>query len=277
MTQKIALIAGGSSGVGKRTAIDLAKRHIRVIIVARNANKCQQAVAEIKKTSGNSAISYLNADLSTKQNIIDLGVHLTQELDHLDILVSSFGILRPEQHLTADGYDQNFVLNYLGHFCLINALLPLLKKSIQGRILLIGALPLLVKRLQPSLPQPVPNPTKYNGMNVVSKALLGRILLTQSLAHQLQDTNVTINIFHPGSVPDSNYGSENISRLLQLVGPIMARLSKQNQPIGAQLATDPVLSETSGQFFNESQKIIPLPAKLSLELADQWYRASLKL
>lgn len=272
---KVALIAGGNSGVGKRTAIDLAKQNIQIIIVARNAVKGEQAVKEIQNESNNTNVHFMAADLSTQSNVNDFISQLAKVIDHLDILVSSLGIMLPSQQLTQDGYDQNFVLNYLSHFWLINALIPYLQKAAQGRILLIGALPMLIKRLTITSPQPITKSDNYSSMAVTSEALLGRILLTQKLSQTLTGTNITINIFHPGNVPDSNYGSEETSWLLKMIGPLLAQFSKKNQPIGAQLAADPNLNTVTGKFFNESGKIIPLSNKFSAELADEWWQQSL--
>ncbi|MFR3686033.1 MAG: SDR family NAD(P)-dependent oxidoreductase [Enterococcus sp.] len=275
--KKIALIIGGNSGVGKKTAQDLAQENYRIMIVARNREKGEQVVQQLQQTTRNSDISFIQADLSTKEAVTKLSRVLSENVDHLDVLVSSIGIMQPTQQLTKDGYDQNFVLNYLTHFWLINALLPLVKKADQGRILMVGALPVIVRRLKINPPQPVPSAENYSGMQVTGDALGGRILLTQKLAHLLKDTSVTVNIFHPGNIPDSSYGTESSGLLLKIIGPLFARLSKKNPPIGAMLATDVSLTNTSGQFFNESGKVVPLPAQFSAQMADQWWTISSQL
>lgn len=275
--KKIALIIGGNSGVGKKTAQDLAQENYRIMIVARNREKGEQVVQQLQQTTRNSDISFIQADLSTKEAVTKLSRVLSENVDHLDVLVSSIGIMQPTQQLTKDGYDQNFVLNYLTHFWLINALLPLVKKADQGRILMVGALPVIVRRLKVNPPQPVPSTENYSGMQVTGDALGGRILLTQKLAHLLKDTSVTVNIFHPGNIPDSSYGTESSGLLLKIIGPLFARLSKKNPPIGAMLATDVSLTNTSGQFFNESGKVVPLPAQFSAQIADQWWTISSQL
>ena len=130
--KKIALIIGGNSGVGKKTAQDLAQENYRIMIVARNREKGEQVVQQLQQTTRNSDISFIQADLSTKEAVTKLSRVLSENVDHVDVLVSSIGIMQPTQQLTKDGYDQNFVLNYLTHFWLINALLPLVKKSRSG-------------------------------------------------------------------------------------------------------------------------------------------------
>lgn len=176
--------------------------------------------------------------------------------------------------LTVNDYNENFVLNYLDHFWIINALLPLLKKASQRRILLAGALLLIVRYLKGEAPQPVPSTENYNGMAVTGQVVVGRLLLTQKLSKLLQVTKVTINVFHPENIPDSNYGSESSSFFLKMMGSLFARLSKKNPLIGAQLATDTALSQTTGAFFNESGKVVPFPKQLSMELADEWWKVS---
>lgn len=275
--QKIALIVGGNSGVGKKTAQDLAQENYKVIIVARNMEKGEQVVQQLRQTTRNPEISFIQADLSTKEAVNRLSRLLIETVDHLDILISSIGIMQPTLSLTSDGYDQNFVLNYLTHFWLLNALLPLLKKAAQGRILMVGALPIIVRRLKVNEPQPVPSLDNYNEMQITGNALVGRILLTKKLAQVLKDTKITINIFHPGNIPDSSYGTESNGILLKAIGPLLARLSKKNPPIGAYLATTATLDHTSGQFFNESGKIITLPSKFSAQMADQWWNLSNQL
>lgn len=274
MVDKIAVIIGGNSGVGKKTAQYLIQKNYRIIIVGRNERKGEEVVQQLKQLNSTSQVSFLQADLSTKTAVADFAEQVADLVDHIDVLVSSMGVMQEAQVLTEDGYDQNFVLNYLAHFWVISALLPFLKKASQGRILLVGALPIIVRHLKVAAPQPVPSTENYSGMAITGQAVSGRLLLTQKLSKILQGTNVTINIFHPGNVPDSSYGAASSSFLLTFMGSLLARLSKKNPSIGAQLATDPRLSQTTGQFFNESGKAISLPRQFSEELADQWWSVS---
>ena len=92
---------------------------------------------------------------------------------------------------------------------------------------MVGALPVIVRRLKINPPQPVPSAENYSGMKVTGDTLGGRILLTQKLAHLLKETSVTVNIFHPGNIPDSSYGTESSGLLLKIIGPLFARLSKK--------------------------------------------------
>ncbi|MBW1622017.1 SDR family NAD(P)-dependent oxidoreductase [Lactiplantibacillus plantarum] len=275
MQSKLAVIIGGTSGVGKHTAIDLANQNYHVIIVGGRADKGRQAQADISQATGNQAVQLALADLSTKTGVQQFAHQLAAMTDHIDILLNSIGVMLPERHLSADGYDLNLVLNYLTHFWIIQALLPLLKHSDQARILLVGALPFVINHAKVSLPDfDAPATSKYNAMTVTAQATAARVLLTLALSERLTATNVTINIFHPGYVPDSNFGAGG-SWVSRLAGRILGEsFSRKNSPIGAWLATAPELTHTSGHFYDDRLRQVPLSKQYTRSKANDLWRLS---
>lgn len=271
MQSKLAVIIGGTSGVGKHTAIDLANQNYHVIIVGSRADKGRQAQADISQATGNQAVQLALADLSTKTGVQQFAHQLASMTDHIDILLNSIGVMLPERHLSADGYDLNLVLNYLTHFWIIQALLPLLKHSDQARILLVGALPFVINHAKVSLPDfDAPATSKYNAMTVTAQATAARVLLTLALSERLTATNVTINIFHPGYVPDSNFGAGG-----SLAGRILGEsFSRKNSPIGAWLATAPELTHTSGHFYDDRLRQVRLSKQYTRSKANDLWRLS---
>ncbi|MEJ5969207.1 SDR family NAD(P)-dependent oxidoreductase [Lactiplantibacillus plantarum] len=275
MQSKLAVIIGGTSGVGKHTAIDLANQNYHVIIVGSRADKGRQAQADISQATGNQAVQLALADLSTKTGVQQFAHQLAAMTDHIDILLNSIGVMLPERHLSADGYDLNLVLNYLTHFWTIQALLPLLKHSDQARILLVGALPFVINHAKVSLPDfDAPATSKYNAMTVTAQATAARVLLTLALSERLTATNVTINIFHPGYVPDSNFGAGG-SWVSRLAGRILGEsFSRKNSPIGAWLATAPELTHKSGHFYDDRLRQVPLSKQYTRSKANDLWRLS---
>ncbi|MEL1271288.1 SDR family NAD(P)-dependent oxidoreductase [Lactiplantibacillus plantarum] len=275
MQSKLAVIIGGTSGVGKHTAIDLANQNYHVIIVGSRADKGRQAQADISQATGNQAVQLALADLSTKTGVQQFAHQLAAMTDHIDILLNSIGVMLPERHLSADGYDLNLVLNYLTHFWTIQALLTLLKHSDQARILLVGALPFVINHAKVSLPDfDAPATSKYNAMTVTAQATAARVLLTLALSERLTATNVTINIFHPGYVPDSNFGAGG-SWVSRLAGRILGEsFSRKNSPIGAWLATAPELTHTSGHFYDDRLRQVPLSKQYTRSKANDLWRLS---
>lgn len=131
MVDKIVVIIGGNSGVGKKTAQDLIQKNYRIIIVGQNERKGEEVIHQLKRLSSTSQVSFLQANLSTKVAITKFAERVSKLVDHIDVLISTMGILQTRQVLTEDGYDRNFVINYLAHFWLINALLPLVTAKIK--------------------------------------------------------------------------------------------------------------------------------------------------
>jgi NAD(P)-dependent dehydrogenase (short-subunit alcohol dehydrogenase family) len=136
MEDRNILITGGTSGMGKATAIQLAKMGARLLLVSRNREKGEAAVSEIKQSSGNEAITFLAADLSLVREMRRIAEHTRQTFDRLDVLMHSAGGTFPRQRtLTDEGFELAFAIQYLARFVLTNELLDLLKAAPNPKVL----------------------------------------------------------------------------------------------------------------------------------------------
>ncbi len=123
---KNALVTGGTDGVGKEVARGLARAGHRVILVGRDADKGTQVEREMRETTGNADIQFLQADLSLVREANRLANEIAARWPTLHYLVHSAGVVRGRRELTAEGVESNFAINYLGRFALTGRLLPLL-------------------------------------------------------------------------------------------------------------------------------------------------------
>jgi NAD(P)-dependent dehydrogenase (short-subunit alcohol dehydrogenase family) len=139
---RIALVTGGTDGIGKAIAHVLASQGIGLVIVGSNAEKGETAASELRRSSGSDQIEFLQADLSLMRNVSAFAVTVRQRWPRLHYLVLSAGIMRGQHALTAEGIETNFAINYLSRFALTEALLPnLAAGSVAGeasRILVIS-------------------------------------------------------------------------------------------------------------------------------------------
>jgi NAD(P)-dependent dehydrogenase (short-subunit alcohol dehydrogenase family) len=136
MQDKNILITGGTSGMGKATAIQLAKMGARLLLVSRNRNKGEAAVSEIIHTTGNQAVTFLAADLSLVRDMRRAVEHIRQTYVRLDVLVHSAGGTFPRQRtLTDEGFELAFAIQYLARFVLTNELLDLLNAAPKPKVL----------------------------------------------------------------------------------------------------------------------------------------------
>ncbi|XP_031716847.1 retinol dehydrogenase 11-like isoform X1 [Anarrhichthys ocellatus] len=137
---KTVLITGGNTGIGKETAVDLAKRGARVILACRDMDRGNKAAEEVKKRSGNDNVIVKKLDLASLQSVRQLAKDVLASEGRLDVLINNAGVMSCPKWQTEDGFEMQFGVNHLGHFLLTNCLLDLLKKSASSRIITVSSL-----------------------------------------------------------------------------------------------------------------------------------------
>src|SRR5262249_32963715 len=128
MTSKTCIVTGANSGIGKETALGLAKLGATVVMLCRDRARAEPAQREIKTRSGNDRIDLIICDLSSLNSIREFADQFKRGYDRLDVLVNNAGVFLRERSLTEDGIESTFAINHLGYFLLTNLLLDLLTK-----------------------------------------------------------------------------------------------------------------------------------------------------
>jgi len=130
------VITGGTDGIGKAAATRLAKLGARLLLIGRNPDKGEAAVAEIKRISDNDAVTYTQADLSVLKNVRRIAEPIRETFDRLDVLVHCAGNIFPRQRtLTEDGLELSFAIQYMARFVLTHELLDLLRAAPAPQVL----------------------------------------------------------------------------------------------------------------------------------------------
>ncbi|CAK6951066.1 retinol dehydrogenase 12-like [Scomber scombrus] len=137
---KTVLITGGNTGIGKETAVDLAKRGARVILACRDMDRANKAAEEVRKKSQNDNVIVKKLDLASLQSVRQLAKEILASEERLDVLINNAGVMSCPKWQTEDGFEMQFSVNHLGHFLLTNCLLDLLKKSSPSRIVNVASL-----------------------------------------------------------------------------------------------------------------------------------------
>ena len=120
---KTVVITGGNTGIGKETAVDLARREARVIIGCRNLQKGKEALKETKERSGNSNIFLEEIDLASLESVRKFADKVLNSEPRLDILINNAGVMVCPYQKTKEGFEMQFGTNHLGHFLLTILLL----------------------------------------------------------------------------------------------------------------------------------------------------------
>src|SRR5438094_8968405 len=135
MTGKVCLITGGNSGIGKDTALGLAKLNASVVIVSRDKDKGEATLIEIRSKSGNRNVDAMTADLSSQDSVRELAHDFTGRYKKLHVLINNAGIFLPKRVQTFDGLEATFATNHLGQFTLTKLLLECLKARAPSRFI----------------------------------------------------------------------------------------------------------------------------------------------
>jgi len=251
MNNKTILITGASAGIGLHSAIGLAKLGAKIIMVGRDEKRTAQAVELVKSQTGNQAVSYLLADLSSLQQVRGLAQEFKEKHDQLDVLLNNAGAIFLWRRVSVDGYEMTLALNHLNYFLLTDLLLDMLKSAPAGRIVNVASNAHYRGHIDFDDLQ---SKRWYNGMRTYSMSKLMNVLYTYELARRLQGTNVTANCLHPGFVA-SQFAWNNgwIARLG--ISLMAGRISVED---GAKcpiyLASAPDVERVNGKYFNYNLK-----------------------
>ena len=195
---KVVIITGANTGIGKETAIDLAKRNARVILACRSQEKGKKAEVDVRRESGNNDVHFRQLDLSSFTSIRKFAKEVLEEESRVDILINNAGVMYCPYAKTEDGFETQFGVNHLGHFLLTNLLLDRIIQAPEGRIINVSSSGhTLTRGLDLDT---INSEDKYNRYDAYHKSKLANVLFTKALAKRLEGTSVAANSLHPGVV-----------------------------------------------------------------------------
>jgi len=247
MKGKICMITGANSGVGKYTALGLAKLGATVIMVCRDLDRGRAAQQEIRALSGNDSVDLLLADLSSQSSIRSLAQQFQEKYRHLHVLVNNAGAYFLRRSYSVDGLEMTFALNHLAYFLLTNLMLDVIIASAPARIINVASAAHWASSIN------FDDLLHKDGrltMDAYGRSKLANILFTYELARRLEGTGVTANCLHPGFVA-SNLARNN--GLLARIGMTLLRPFAVSPEKGAEtpiyLATSAEVEGVSGKYF----------------------------
>ncbi len=269
MENRICMVTGTTSGIGKATAMGLAQMGATVVMVARDPDRGGRAVEEVKAASGNGSVDLMLCDLASMRQVRALGEEFKTRYQQLHVLIHNAGVLFPPVRDTEDGLETTFAVNHLAPFLLTNILLDVIKASTPARIVAVASSSHRLGSIDFDL---IEGKKRWRGLvpgwRAYNQSKLANVLFTNELARRLAGTGVTANSVHPGMVATNvaTSGKTFMGRLINLFRPFGVRLilklpltflltSEQGARTSIYLASSAEVAEVSGKYFVRNAEV----------------------
>lgn len=295
------IITGATSGLGFHCAEAIANsgQDWHIIIASRNPSAVEAAVRNLVTGTQYSHIEGMVLNLASLASVRQF-TETFMEAKHppLGAIVCNAGIqIVSGTCYTADGFEMTFGVNHLGHFLLVNLLLPNLSNS--SRIVFVSSdthnpatqtgMPAPQYQAAESLAFPNDDGDRDSGQvgrvrYTTSK--LCNILCAYELSRRLQkqQSNITVNVFNPGLMLDTklsrDYSQTELSALSATISPTILENARDSQTMGAALARlilDPVLENVTGKYFDGLHEIQSSQESYNERKATELWESSMKL
>jgi NAD(P)-dependent dehydrogenase (short-subunit alcohol dehydrogenase family) len=266
MKEKICIITGSNSGIGKETVVSLAAMGATVVMVVRDQERGEKARREIVKQTGNNSVNLMICDLSSMDSIRRFAKEFKKRYDRLDVLVNNAGALFNKREVTSEGFERTLAVNYLGPFLLTYELLDLLKASVPSRIINVSSG--LAKNGQVDLDD-LQSENNFAGTKayssvrapVYANTKLVLMMFTYELARRLKGSGVTANVLMPGFVATNlgkNSGSLSSSIMFKMVRPMQVG-AKKGAETSVYLASSEEVKDVTGKCFAKKKQVMTCP------------------
>lgn len=270
------MITGANSGIGKATAVGLAKMGVTIVMVCRNRKRGESALVQVKANSSNESIYLILADLSSQEEIRKLADEFKNRYQQLHILINNAGVAKANRTLTVDGIETTFAVNHLAPFLLTNLLLDVLKAGTPARIVNVSS---LVHKWGKIDLDDLQGKRRYNMDKAYNQSKLANVLFTYELARRLEGTGVTINALEPGMVA-TNFSREytGFKGLMakKLYRPFM-KTPQQGAETSVYLASRPEVEGITGKYFKRNAQVKSSKESYDLTIAQRLWVISAEL
>ncbi|GLB38375.1 putative NAD-P-binding protein [Lyophyllum shimeji] len=206
LTGRVVIVTGANTGIGKETAKVLLQHNAKVYIAARNQEKTQAAIQDLKAQTGKEAL-FLRVDLGDLPTIKAGAEEFLRKEKELHILFNNAGVMHPPvEEVTAQGYDLQFGTNVLGHFYLTKLLLPALlagaKTSPDGkaRVVNTSSSAHVAGSLDFNTFRDSPKRRKCSRFSLYAQSKFGNVVFANELARRYGDQGIVSTALNPGNI-----------------------------------------------------------------------------
>ncbi|XP_055995571.1 dehydrogenase/reductase SDR family member on chromosome X-like isoform X3 [Ostrea edulis] len=209
---KLAVVTGGTSGIGFYVSLGLVSKNVHVVIGGRNIQEGKEAIEKIRQEYPNAKVDFLHLNLASLKSVQDFVENIKARCSNVHILVNNAGVMFASYEETADSLESHFQVNYLGHLYLTQSLMEILKISgtdeFYSRIINVSSIVHNIGSLNLQNFEGRCLPWwEYSPHAAYANSKLYITLASWCLSKQLKHENgrVTVNALHPGIVDTPLY------------------------------------------------------------------------
>jgi NAD(P)-dependent dehydrogenase (short-subunit alcohol dehydrogenase family) len=273
---KVCIVTGSNSGIGKETALALAKMDALVIMVVRNRERGEKTKAEIVGQSGSKSVDIMICDLASMESIRHFAREFKERYRRLDVLINNAGAVFNRREVTNEGFERTLAVNYLGPFLLTHELTSLLKSSAPSKVINLSSG--LHKSGKINFDD-LQSEKKYDGMKVYASAKLMVIMFTYELARRLEGTGVSVNVVQPGFAATNlgrNTGSLRSAIMFKMVRPMQIS-AKKGAETSVYLASSHEVKNVAGKCFTKMHETATALLSYDQKLQEQLWNKTIEL
>jgi retinol dehydrogenase-12 len=276
----VMVITGGSSGIGRAAAAQLAAGGATVVVAARDPVRGAAVVDELGAPA-----ELVTIDLASFRSIHAGAAELVERFARIDVLVNNAGVILSERRLTEEGFEATFGTNHLGHFLLTSLLLERMAEGAAARgrparIVNVASLGHRMASRQVLEHDPLFERHPYDGWQAYFASKLANVAYTLELARRLDPRSVTANCLHPGFVA-TGWGRGDDTRGVTKLGITLSRPFQIGPDRAARtvvhLAASPEVEGVSGGYFVRRRRHRPSAAAADPALGSVLWDASERL
>jgi NAD(P)-dependent dehydrogenase (short-subunit alcohol dehydrogenase family) len=247
LTDRTIVLTGGSSGLGYAAAEEFAKLGATLVIVARDPEKTEEAVEQLKSDHGTDRISGELADLSDLDQVRAVSKRIEDSHPKIDVLIHNAGALLPERREASDGTEVTTQVMVAAPFLMTSLLLDPLRAAAPGRVITMSSGGMYTSGLTVSNLQM--DEKSYSGAQQYARAKRAQVVLNEMWAARVPRGEIVFHAMHPGwaDTPGVDAGIPGFGKVM---GPLL-RTPEQGADTMVWLAADDSLEETTGAFWHD--------------------------
>ncbi|MEO6577475.1 MAG: SDR family NAD(P)-dependent oxidoreductase [Candidatus Limnocylindria bacterium] len=239
------LVTGPTSGLGREATVQLAALDARVILVGRTPSKLETLRDELAHRHGEDRFPIVEADLGSLASTRSAAADILASEPRLDVVIDNAGAIFPKRRVSEDGIEASMALMVVSPFTLVRALLPLLSRSPDARVIAVTSGGMYTQALD--LDDMGFQRGEYSGAKAYARAKRAQVAMIREWSRRVPRNAVRFNAMHPGWA-DTPGLSEMLPGFHRLMGPVL-RTPAEGVDTLIWLATDPHAGTDGGQLF----------------------------